>query len=776
MSSAHDVALGSTGWRLWREACLRSAGFPARQVLRLCDDELARAADGHDQSPAAAQAYTAAYRRAVERLPGVIAGLAQEPRFREAVLWQNPDIAVNWLDGLTPAAPRSRKGRRRELTVTSYLQRYCLKNDTIGFFGPVGWASVAGPDGPADGPGSGLAVVPGDGLLARRTTYFEVWAVDQVAKVIAARPEVAGWLRPRRNPDVLLAGNTLHRPRRKPVTLSPAQVRMLLRCDGGQTVSDLLAAPEPDGPALLTELEAAGAVRIDLAGPVQAWPERWLREQLELIGDAGIRAAALRPLDELIAARDAVATAAGDPDKLEDAVLTLGQTFERVTKMPPARRPGGIYAGRTPVYEDAVRDVEIGLGSRLTAALAPPLGLVLDSARWLVAEITARYRQRFRQLLETECRRAGTDRIPLLRLLSLAMPELLPSSGTTASEIVTAALGEFQQRWLQVLDLPPEGPPRHSVRAADIAAAVAERFPARPAAWSCARQHSPDIMIAAASADAVHRGEYLLVLGELHLAVNTLESRCFVEQHADPARLLDAVTADHGGRRIVAVPPRDSPVVTSRVNPPTALLSPRYTYWTAGNDAVLPPEAAPVLPAAGLLVGWRDDDLVVSCVPSGAELPFFEVVADIIGGAVGNAFHPVAPRPHRPRITIDRLVLSREAWTLSFAAASWASIRDEARRYALARRWRREHGLPERIFYRVPTEAKPMAADFRSLPLVNLLARSIRGGQEAGFASFSATEMLPDTGQLWLPDAAGERYSCELRMVATAPEGNAHAE
>src|SRR5487761_752605 len=95
-------------------------------------------------------------------------------------------------------------------------------------------------------------------------------------------------------------------------------------------------------------------------------------------------------------------------------------------------------------------------------------------------------------------------------------------------------------------------------------------------------------------------------------------------------------------------------------------------------------------------------------------------------GIEANQIRPVAARPHQPRVTIDRLVLSRESWTFAVDAARWAFVTDEARRYALARRWRHEHRLPERVFYRVGVEDQPMAADFRSLPLVNLLAKGVR--------------------------------------------------
>jgi Lantibiotic dehydratase, N terminus len=762
-AAAHEVALSGTGWHLWRDVCLRSAGFPARRVLALRTDELADAADrcGADVG----DRYMAAYRATSARLPGTVADLAADPMFREAVTWQNPDLVANCLDRITGRGPRNVKGRTRELMVTTYLQRYALKNDTIGFFGPVGWALLRGE-------GDAVTVAPGNGLLARRTTYFETWAIDRVGQLIAGRQDVFGWLRPRRDPSALLVGDHLHRSRRKPAALSAAQIRVLMRCDGSRTVNELLAAPEPDALAVLTELRDLGAVRIDLAVPSHARPEDLLRLAIEEIGDPAVRAAALRPLEEIVAARGAVATAAGNPGKLHRAMVTLTEAFHRVTGEPATRGAGKAYAGRTLVYEDTVRDVDVRLGPAVSAALARPLGLVLDSASWLVSEVTERYHEMFSRMFDRECARTRTDRVPLARLITMATPHVLPPSKSVVVATVADVLEEFQERWESVLRIPRDHTTRrHHLRADDITGAAAELFPARPPAWSLARQHSPDVMIAASSPEAVCQGEFLLVLGELHMAVNTLESRCFVEQHPDTARMLEAAAADHGSRRVVAIPPKDSPFVTSRLNPPTALPSARYTYWSSGNDAIVPPEPAHVLPAASLLVTrGGGDDLVVRRASSGAEFSFFEFIGDLMTGIVASAFRPVAPRPHQPRITIDRFVLSREAWSFAIDEAPWAFVKDEARRFALARRWRGEHTLPERVFYKVPVEEQPIATDFRSLPLVNLLAKGVRRSKDAGLASFTVTEMLPEMDQLWLTDSTGERYTCELRFVATSAD------
>jgi hypothetical protein len=761
---SHRIPLAGTRWSVWRDVCLRSAGFPADMVLAICDEPLARSADrdGTDRDGADPDgAYDAVYAEAATRLSRAIADTAADPGFQEALTWQNPVLAQLLQDVGVGSGHRRTKERQRELTIANYLQRYCLKNDTIGFFGPVGWAS-------ADPGTPGLVVTPGKQLIARRTTYFEVWAIDKVAAAIAGRGRVNGWLRPRRPRSAFLAGNVLHRPHRQPVVLTDAEVRILLACDGSATISEVLATSgEPNARALLTRLSELGALRLDLESGMDAWPERLLAERLSRIADPGARAAALEPVERMVRARHAVAVSAGDAARLREALTDLGVLFEEITGSPATRRAGELYAGRTLVYQDSVRDVRVELGAVVTQALARPLGLVLDSVRWLVNEITARYRVLFAELLDREIARTGRASVPLQRLLTVASPHLGTHAGShTLNEIAVACTAELQRRWQEVLGSPSSAR-RHQVSSDAISAAVTERFLAHPVAWSGGRQHSPDIMIAAASPGDVERGDFLLVLGELHVACNTLDGRLFVQQHPDPPTLIAAEQADHGARRIVSIAAKDFPAVTSRTSPPSALVGPGQIYWSSAViDSLDPPEPATVMPIAAMTASRRGDDLVVHVIPSGTELDFFEVIADMMGGVVTNAFQPVAPAPHQPRVTIDRLVLSREQWAFQVADSGWAFVKNEQERYYLARRWRREHQLPERVFLRVPVEAKPVAVDFRSIVLVNLFAKHVRHTKDAGYAEYSLSEMLPDLGQLWLPDHAGRRYSSELRFVA----------
>jgi len=74
--------------------------------------------------------------------------------------------------------------------------------------------------------------------------------------------------------------------------------------------------------------------------------------------------------------------------------------------------------------------------------------------------------------------------------------------------------------------------------------------------------------------------------------------------------------------------------------------------------------------------------------------------------------------------------------------------------------------MPERVFAVLPVERKPIAVDFGSLALVNMLAKEVRRTAEDGALTFTVSEMLPDLGEMWLPDHAGRRYASEFRLVA----------
>jgi hypothetical protein len=153
--NAHLWPLVDGKWALWRAVGVRAAGFPVDGLGVFGTDE-------------------------TEALKAVI----KDTRFREAVTWQNRAAYRTALARLSDAPdPPTSKWRQRLELAASYWQRYCAKNDTIGFFGPIGWGELVD-EGPL------IVQHPGSDLLEQRTVRLEVWAVDALARALEADPVV----------------------------------------------------------------------------------------------------------------------------------------------------------------------------------------------------------------------------------------------------------------------------------------------------------------------------------------------------------------------------------------------------------------------------------------------------------------------------------------------------------------------------------------------------------------------------------------------------------
>src|SRR3989442_13097794 len=83
---------------------------------------------------------------------------------------------------------------------------------------------------------------------------------------------------------------------------------------------------------------------------------------------------------------------------------------------------------------------------------------------------------------------------------------------------------------------------------------VAATFAAPRPGWSYARYHSPDVMIAASSPEAITRGNYQFVIGELHLGLNSINCACLLSQHPDRQAIYQALESNLPDLQIVPAP------------------------------------------------------------------------------------------------------------------------------------------------------------------------------------------------------------------------------
>jgi hypothetical protein len=762
-----DSAPGGGGWSLWRGMVLRGAGFPVTDADLLADPGLAEAADLALARAADAgrkwpdeddlKEYHALFPASVEATSAAITALASKPLIREALTWQNPGFVRTCLEHIDSAGKRSpSRLRKRQASFSNYVQRYATKNDSIGFFGPVGWAEWA----PGERASSLLA---GPELIRRRTVYFETWAIDEVAAALAGRPDLVHGVPPRRSPASLLDGNRVVKPNGSTETVSEQWARILGLCDGQRTARDIAAAigrPEPWLLAQLQLMSRSELILMDLGSPIELHAERRLAQRLSRVPDAGARQAALADLGRLVSAKDEVAASGGDPQRLETALASVAAHFEDITGRPGGHRPGEAYAARTILYEDCVRDVQVTLGADVLESLGESLALVLHSARWLTARVGEIYLRQLGDYYARISKRTGTGWIPLGRLLAIAAPDFYVGAGVPP--LVADAVKEMQQRWAAIVPVPDEAR-HHRVEPARIAAQVRDQFRSDQPQWAGGLRHSPDILIDSASVDAINRGAYQLILGELHTAFNTVETTALAEQYDDKTRLLAMAEHATGPGRIVLTPGRGWDYLT-RTRPLADVLSPRHVHWAAGTDDTSE-ISTEVIPLGALEVG---PDLVVRCQTDQRTFALAEVIGDYLSQVVLSSFRMLPPRPHSPRVSIGRVVVARETWRMPAHDCDWAlhpKQGDERRRFLQMRQWATRHGLPRRVFCSLPGEAKPVYADLASIPLTNNLATMLRQVGHDEHVTFS--EMLPAPDGCWLKDRHGTSYVSELRIVVT---------
>lgn len=711
--------------------------------------------------------YEESFVAATDNTSRSIRDLIAEDRFRCAVTWQNRQAVHTSIDSLLRKAAgstvRGSKQRQHEEMVGSYLQRYCVKNDTIGFFGPMGWGKFLEH-------GHSVEIRPGPGLLAKRNVRFEGWCIDRIAETLAQGRALDPWLAPRRMPYIRLDGTNVHLPDRQTIKISPKQAFVLHACDGRRTARQIATGllgitrlgfrNEKEIYAALDDLQKLGFIAWDIAVPLQLKPEEYLRRLLEGIDDSALRSQCLGVLNEMEQARDHVIEVGDDPEKLDQALAGLETTFTRLTGVSPTRKPGQTYAGRTLIYEDCRRDIEVEAGPDFLEKLGPPLSLLLTSARWLTYEAAKLYRQDLRKLYCDLAKRTGSPIVDAIIYLNQLKSIFGDEDGR--SPAIESVITEFHQRWAKLLAITP-GQRRIRYSCEELRGPLQEMFEAPSAGWTMAGHHSPDIMIAASSPEAIQRGDYELVMGEVHVGANTLKASCFVAQHPDPHKLTEWYARDMPGPRLIPVGTKEFSFsrAYNMINSADdfRLLCARDTY-------ALPDEKS--LPISSLVVEDTACGLRLRTRDGKQSFEILDACASVMVSQVIQRFGLFGSGRYNPRVNFDSLVVARETRRFESKELEFATVKNESERFLAARKWARSHGLPRFVFVKVPIEVKPFYVDFASTIYVDILARVIRRMNEQGEpgALLSVTEMLPQPHETWLSDAQGNRYTSEFRCVA----------
>lgn len=828
-AESHLVKCPSASWAFWRQMVLRAAGFPAKMVYELAAPEAALSADAVLETEIQVQNYQlqavtalqkeldqtteARARRklhrailrtkknnfpqiAVHTQPAIeslkklgevhdelkqrmelfqqrfesesrgicckVREIAGSQKFRIAVLLQNRAVVHEAVDYLASKRPlvRDKHWRSAEKLLASYWQRYCVKNDTVGFFGPVGWATFCTQT-------EGVSLRTGPGLVAQSAIYLEYWAVQALVTEIAKIENFRMWVAPRLLPNCHLQNKVLTR-NEQPVLLSRSERELVQACDGIRTGKDLAAMfsnrtdlgyrSSEAVCAALESLDAKGILSWDLQLPIDPKAMARLKQFLNAIEEESVSQPALELFNRIEAACEEIQNSLSDSMDLDSALGKLDDAFTGITGISPRRSAGEMYAGRTLAYLECRRDVDMVFGKDIAQMLMPPLSLLLSSARWFTFHTVQLYRELFLQVYEE----VANKKRGVLGLATFWGEARKRIEGSRPFEKVVLML---QDRWNEILQVPFE---RHSIeyRSEVLQSVVEAAFHAPHAGCNSLRYNSPDVMIAAQDVDALKRGDYEFVLGEFHLGKNTIGAACLVSQHPNQQELIQAMNADTIRPCIKPVVPRTWYRLTARTA--NGLLCPGDYGLQMTGDSPSSLDPAHLLGIGSFVVERQGDDVIISLRDQSLRFEIMEFAGYLLANEIINSFKMFPRLPHLPRIAVDKLIISRESWSFPAQELAFANCDTEAGRYLETRRWARNHGLPRHVFIKAPIEEKPIFVDFEAPVFIEILAKVIKKTQIATstdtFITF--TEMLPRTDQLWLCDAAGDRYTSELRMVA----------
>jgi Lantibiotic dehydratase, N terminus len=707
--------------------------------------------------------YERSFAEGLERQYENLRNVARDSRFQEAVLWQNRGAFHRAIRAVLKESSRTTSKTRQHLElIASYLQRYCTKNDTIGFFGPIAWGTIAMR-------GAGLDAVPGALLIKKRSVFLELWAGEKIAEAIAALPGIEWWLPPRLASNWRIENDALIEEPGNARKLSALETATLALCNGKNMAADILSALRSDQAfekvtedqfhRLLDDMAKAGALSWQFTMPMEVGCEKALRAQVLQIRDPQLRQKALDLFAFFSDGLEQIALSAGDPERLDSALGQFEQSFEQVTHQCAQRRPGEAYAARTLIHEDCVRDLALTITPAFFEPIRPALLMMLQSLRWLAQSASVIFLDLFRKLFDRAAAKLQNPEIPVSTFvgeLSVPIFEAIYSAAHAAHK-------QYCEKWAALLPIPSD------VRVAQFASCllrdgVKAAFPDLPGQYHVARYHSPDLMVSAPDAQTIQRGEALYILGETHVAVNTIAQGLFTAQHPNIQELLRGLQWDYPQqRRLNIIHSRKLEGGSPRTR--ESLFNPADLFLSMDDTA--PPTGCWAYRPSDLFIARREGRLGVFTRDGLGAFDLLEAFAGLLIIGLMNAGRCFQPASYTPRIQIDKLVIQRETWRASVEELAFANEKTESDRFLSARTSMRARGVPALLFVKSPLEPKPFYLDMDSPVYVEMLCKMVRRlGRSRGEGSeLSFSEMLPDSDGAWLTDAQGERYTSEFRFV-----------
>ncbi|OLF14693.1 lantibiotic dehydratase [Actinophytocola xanthii] len=658
-----------------------------------------------------------------------------EDYFTEAVLLSSP----NAYPEMCWSAEHKRFRRGRELLAYRYLQRFCGKNETGGYTGPLNLFTFDG-DQVTEGSIHRDAVLgpvsytaAGDGRAARRRTFMAYWAASAVGNALLEDlPAGAAHRTPRRviaAPPAAVAG------------LSELDARVLARLDTAADRASLAAAlglPRDVVEASLARLTALGLVLDDWYIP-------------DFTVDAGSALADLvRRLDTPRAAlatellRRIAAYPETDQAGRPALVGDIASRFTELTNHAPWRRGGVLMGDRAVFYDDAQDNV---LGAAATRAGAERLGERLSTVMDFLASVAIEERLAGQEVLTRALRDRGVDTLPATEVRGM------PRDGA----------GTVERSMRRFADLVDPAQPVVELTRSDLVAAGLIRDDLH--AWPLFG--AADLMLAGGAPDDPAQ----VILSELHHIWPT--TACQIRALYDDGQLGVEELWDVVARELAPAVPTLQQIRRDQKGTDSSPCGHRVLCL----DTTIPVPGTRTVAVDRLEVRRWPNGFVGLHDPGDDRdlwlLPEYEDTYVAVGGLMNCALPALelprlATGTHTPRIVLDGVVVQRRRWVLTRSdVPAPRGNQPTAKEWLAITRWRHRLGLPRRLYFTVDTEEKPMYLDLASVTSVRNFSRCLAAAQ-----GVVLTEALPTPDQLWLTTPTG-RLTAEIRVQLWRDRGRA---
>jgi hypothetical protein len=267
--------------------------------------------------------------------------------------------------------------------------------------------------------------------------------------------------------------------------------------------------------------------------------------------------------------------------------------------------------------------------------------------------------------------------------------------------------------------------------------------------------HAMTVHAAAPSPEAFAAGHYQLVLDKLYKGVPMGIHPAALPFCPEPAELL-AEFASWSREPILQLVDPATSYHRSNLNLPVV-----DTLWEVTLPHTAPRSSIDrVIPCSELEVVQDRGRLYICSHDRRIQSGFFTVRWPFLQQKLlAIPVHPENPELDRTfRVTMGRWVLAREHWR--FDSEPLVRRWEHASPMVWIAAWQAEHGIPDRVFVKVPGQRKSVALDLRSVLHGDLL-RSLAARNE----EIRVTEMFPAPDRCWLVDRAGASYVSELRFT-----------